>query len=388
MNDHFIVWQQNVNKSRTCQHGIVSSNELVRLGVSIIALQEPTIDANGYTLASKDWIPIYPTPHGKTDGSTRAVTLIRASINSDTWKQLDFPSCDVVVIQINGEWGKLTVINVYNDCHNDRTIQLLNSFHSRNQEEIAQTANGAAHLLWVGDFNRHHPYWDNLADNRLFTNDAIEAAEKLIEAIADTGLKITLPRGTPTHKHNVTKLWSQLDQVFLSDHSESILISCDMQPDHWGINTDHLPIVTVLDLKVYHAEDKEIPNFHNVEWEEFRKELSNQLNKLPLPAPITHQTQLDDSCIGLMKVIQRTIDRQVPVTTLSPKSKRWWTKELTQLRRRANKLGRQSYNRRHEPENAVHRDHIVAAKNYRNTLEHTKTQHWRDYLENAEDPDI
>ena len=388
LNNRIAVWQQNVNKSRICQHGIVSNSELARTGVSIIALQEPTIDANGYTLASKDWIPLYPTPHGKTDSNTRAVTLIRASIKSDAWIQLDFPSCDVVAIQLNGDWGKLTIINVYNDCRNDETIRLLTSFHNRFQEEITQSGSGAAHLLWVGDFNRHHPYWDNPADNRLFTNEAIEAAEKLIEAVADAGLEIALPRGTPTHKHNVTKQWSRLDQVFLSDHSENILISCDTQPDQWGINTDHLPIVTELDLKVIHAEEEEIPNFRNVDWEEFRKELSSQLNKHPPPAPITHQSQLDDSCASLTKAIQRTIEFQVPVTTLSPKSKRWWTKELTQLRRRANKLGRQSYNRRHDPENAVHGEHVSAAKNYRKTLEQTKTQHWRDWLENAEDPDI
>jgi len=388
LTDHIVVWQQNVNKSRICQHGIVSHSELVRKGVTIIALQEPTIDANGYTLASRDWTPIYPTPHGKTDKSARAVTLIRASIKSDTWKQLDFPSCDVVAIQLKGEWGKLTVLNVYNDCNNNETIRLLTNFHSGNQMEIAQSRNGAAHLLWVGDFNRHHLYWDNPLDTRLFTNEATEAAEKLIEAVADAGLEIALLRGTPTHKHSVTKRWSRLDQAFLSDHSENILIACDTQPDHWGINTDHLPIVTELDLKVEQTEEEEIPNFRNVDWDEFRKELSNQLDKLPPPAPIAHQIQLNESCASLTKAIQQTIDNQVPVTTLSPKSKRWWTKELTQLRRRANKLGRQSYNRRHDPGNAVHGEHAAAAKKYRKTLEQTKTQHWRDWLENAEDPDI
>jgi len=105
-----------------CQHNIISNNDLVRKGISIIALQEPTIDANRYTLASKDWILIYPTLHRKTDQSTRSVTLIRSSIKSDAWKQLDFPSNNVTVIQLRGEWGKLTIFNIYNDCHSDETI--------------------------------------------------------------------------------------------------------------------------------------------------------------------------------------------------------------------------------------------------------------------------
>ena len=86
---------------------------------------------------------------------------------------------------------------------------------------------GTAHVLWLGDFNRHHPYWDDPRDDRLFTNEATEAAEKLIEAITDAGLDLALPSGIPTHRHNISKLWSRLDQVFISDHSDNILVSCD-----------------------------------------------------------------------------------------------------------------------------------------------------------------
>jgi endonuclease/exonuclease/phosphatase family metal-dependent hydrolase len=219
---HVAIWQQNVNKSRICQHNLISNNELVRKGINIIALQEPAIDANGFTLASKDWTTIYPTLHRKTDKGTRAVTYIRASIKSDSWRQLDFPSNDVTVVQINGEWGKLTIVNVYNDCHNDETIHLLTDFHSRNWTELSQANGNAAHILWLGDFNRHHPYWDDPRDTRLFTGSTAEAAEKLIEALADTGLELALLSGIPTHKYNVTKRWSRLDQVFISDHSENI----------------------------------------------------------------------------------------------------------------------------------------------------------------------
>jgi len=116
------IWQQNVNKSRTSQHNIISNNYLVSKEVSIIALQEPAIDSDGYTLVSRDWVLIYPTPHWKPNMNSRAVTLIRSSLNSDNWKQLDFPSGDVIVIQICGEWGKLTLVNVYNDCNNDNTV--------------------------------------------------------------------------------------------------------------------------------------------------------------------------------------------------------------------------------------------------------------------------
>jgi len=388
LTDHIAVWQQNVNKSQICQHNILSNNELVSKGISIIALQEPAIDANGFTLASKDWTPIYPTLHRKMDSTTRAIMLIKASIKTDSWKQIDFPSCNVMVIQLKGEWGKLTVVNIYNDCQNDETIRLLTNFHNSNQAEIMQTNSGAAHILWVGDFNRHHLYWDDPRDTRLFTTKATAAAEKLIEAIADIGLDLALPSGIPTHVHNITKLWSRLDQVFISDHSENLLISCDAQPDQRGVNMDHLPILTELNLKADIASEEEIHNFREVDWDKFCKELSTQLDKLLLPTPIVNQRQLDTACDNLTTAIQRTIIKQVLVLIILPKSKRWWTKELTQLRRLANKLGRQSYNRRQDPRYIIHGKHTVAVKNYCRVLKQTKRQHWWDWLEKAEDPDI
>jgi hypothetical protein len=71
-----------------------------------------------------------------------------------------------------------------------------------------------------------------------------------------------------------------------------------------------------------------------------------------------------------------------------PKSKRWWTKELSQLQAHANKLGRTAYNLRDNPDHQVHKEHKVAKNKYRNAIKTTKQQHWRDWLEKAEDLDI
>ena len=126
-------------------------------------------------------------------------------------------------------------------------------------------AKGTAHVVWVSNFNRHHPYWDDPHDDRLFTNKATEAAEKLIKAVADAGLDLVLLSSILTHRHNITKQWSRLDQVFITDHSDNILISCNMQLDQWGINMDHLPIQMVLDLKAKQAESAEISNFRDTD---------------------------------------------------------------------------------------------------------------------------
>jgi len=63
-------------------------------------------------------------------------------------------------------------------------------------------------------------------------------------------------------------------------------------------------------------------------------------------------------------------------------------KELTQLRWLANKLGRQSYDKRCNKGHNIHKKHDAVAKNYHRILEQTKRQHWRDWLEKGKDPDI
>ncbi len=67
--------------------------------------------------------------------------------------------------------------------------------------------------------------------------------------------------------------------------------------------------------------------------------------------------------------MQDTIAEMVPKTHICTKSKRWWTKELTQLRRSANKLGRQASKLSDCPYHKVYAKHADAAKLYHNTLE-------------------
>jgi hypothetical protein len=60
-------------------------------------------------------------------------------------------------------------------------------------------------MIWAGDFNRHHPLWDNGEDTHLFTQQANRIAEGLIGLIADFDLVMALPKGIPTLQHMVTR---------------------------------------------------------------------------------------------------------------------------------------------------------------------------------------
>jgi hypothetical protein len=178
--------------------------------------------------------------HGVELGKTRSVLLISALISTDNWNQLEFPSSDIMFIQVTGNWGKLTVFNIYNDRNSNKTLSLLTEFHRDNRDKLGSQELENAHLIWLSDFNRHHPHWDDSNDTRLFMDnlEVLRVAELLIEMVASIGLVLVLPSGTPTHYHNVTKKWSRLDQVSITEQSENTLITCDMQTDHRGIKMD------------------------------------------------------------------------------------------------------------------------------------------------------
>ena len=382
------IWQQNVNRSSTCQHDLISSAALARRGIDIVALQEPAISSFGTTIASRDWVPVYPTTHSTNPHKTRSILLIKSNILTEQWKQIDYPSGDVTIIQLNGSWGEITIFNIYNDCEKNDTVIQLEKFTQALIALADRNAGSAKPVLWIGDFNRHHPHWDNPKDTRLFTKTAIDNAELLISAVAGLGLDLVLPPGIPTHLHNVTKKWTRLDQVFISEEHADSIITCDALNNTLGINTDHLPILTTLDLNLTRAPSTPPRNFRNVDWEAFEKALNARFDKMGPPTHIRSPNELESACLKLTTAIQETIDEEVPRNEIGIKTKRWWTKELTKLRHEANRKGRRASKYSEWPEHYSHAERKVANKIFHNTLERTKRQHWRDWLEKSDDPDI
>jgi len=79
-NTHFTIWQQNINKSRICQHNLLSSTRLIEFKIDIVALQEPVISEFATIISIRDWRVIYPSTHIKDFSKTKSVILIHSNI--------------------------------------------------------------------------------------------------------------------------------------------------------------------------------------------------------------------------------------------------------------------------------------------------------------------
>ncbi|KIM60309.1 hypothetical protein SCLCIDRAFT_73015, partial [Scleroderma citrinum Foug A] len=90
-----------------------------------IALQEPPVDRLGNTKANHRWRMVYPT-HKLTKGAKpRAVMFVNTKISTNCWEQIDFPLANVVIICTRTTEGTCTIVNVYNNCKHDRTLEEL-----------------------------------------------------------------------------------------------------------------------------------------------------------------------------------------------------------------------------------------------------------------------
>ena len=378
------IWQQNLNTSKISQLALLNSSSPSNWDV--FALQEPTINQLGNTTANPHWRVVYPTQKLIDGRKPRAVTLINTKISTNAWKQIDFPSTDVVITQIQTSQGLCTIINTYNDGKNDDTLEALELFLTSNIRKLQPRDND--HLLWIGDFNRHHPLWDEDRNNHLFTPAALASSQKILDILADYGLTQLLPKGIPTLQSTSSRNWTRPDNVFATEHTCLSLISCDTDPRSRGPNTDHVPIITVLDMST--PESSSVPswNYRAVDWQQFNSILSKELQGIDPPRVIATKEDFQRAAKQLDEALRRTVNLAVPKTKPHPHQKRWWTRELTLLMDELKRLRKLAYKFRALPDHPVHSTLAEQTKSIDKKIRTTKEEHWKEWLENATGNDL
>jgi len=314
------IWQENLNKSATAQHCILSGPFTAKEW-DVIAIQEPVIDDLGNTKATPDWNVIYPSYKYTHQSRTRAVTLVHKRINTNNWRQIPFPSADVVIVQITGIYGHVTIINIYDDSKIRNVIPLLTTFLSRELPTVRPTP--TAHMIWLGDFNAHHYMWEEERNAHLCDPvEAQETAQQLIDLMATHNMQLALPKDLPMLQSSSTGNWTRLDNVFCTAHTIDVISQCDTKPRRRPPCTDHVPILIRLDIEVPQTDQATTRNFRETDWKSFREKLAEHLNDIPPPKLISSEAQFQTAATDLTNVIKRTIEEVVPLSKQCPQAKR------------------------------------------------------------------
>jgi ribonuclease HI len=380
------IWQQNLNKSRAAQEDLINSN--IHSDYDIILLQEPYIDSLGNTKATRNWRVIYPTSHLTDTSPPRAVILINKAIDTNQWEQLAIPNTrDIAAIQIRGDFGRISIYDIYNDCHNSDALDSLNVVLSQHNTREGHR-NLPEYMMWGGDFNRHHPMWDEARNHHLFTARALRDAEALISLIAENNMAMLLPGGIPTLESMATKNWTRPDNVFGSELLEDKVIYCTTDPRLRGPGTDHVPILTSLDLPIAKTTDPSTYNWRAVEWDTFKEELTVRLTDIPAPGILGTKEEFQGAVRHLTETLQDTIRTTVPQSRPSPYKKRWWSTKLAALKKSKNKLSSTSYKYRAISDHPSHEEHRKIRQQYAKEILTAKHEHWKSFLEEMSHSEI
>jgi hypothetical protein len=209
----------------------------------ILTIQEPYLDFNNRTCATPGWHVLYPSTH-LLDGSdrSRSILLIRTSISTNDWAQVAVPSPDVTAVRLHSAAGWILCINVYNPCDANTSLAVVDALLTGTQMY--------SQVVLLGDFNRHHPLWDEDRNGHLFTAANLDLAQPLLDLTSKHGLIMALPKDLPTLQSMVSKNYTRPDNVFVSGTLAESLTSCTTIPEARPPCTDHLPIRTILTTAV------------------------------------------------------------------------------------------------------------------------------------------
>ena len=275
-------WQQNLNKSLIAQLDML--NQVDPRTTDFIFIQEPHIDHLNLTRANHHWTVVYPTTHHNTLAKTRSVTLISQTVLKNNWWQIPITCSDVTAVELTSAAGPVTFYNIYNACDNSDTLSLLQNRWSQYEPQDQQRVNGK--MVWLRDFNKHHPLWDAPEDTHLFTPVNLDSASVLLTLLEDHNMEMALPAGIPTIKAFHTRNYSHPDNVFCSTDLLLSFTECNTYPHLKPARTDHLPVRGVIDITPERTAPPPRHNWQAVDWDEYRTKLTLDVQKLSDPRPL------------------------------------------------------------------------------------------------------
>ncbi|KAJ3557254.1 hypothetical protein NP233_g11792 [Leucocoprinus birnbaumii] len=297
------ILQINMNKSEAAHLDLINRN--LADNWDIVCLQEPHITKYGNIRTPNKFRQVYPVDrHKEGAGRVRSAMWINEAIDTNNWEMVAIQGTnDITAVRLTGPYGKLAIFNVYNPCDNNTVQELLDRFLIRRRGEFYDSDH--KHVIWCGDFNRHHPLWDRDEDVDLFRGQNRDRADKFISILAEHDMMMALPKGIPTICTHRTKRYTRPDNIFMTEQTLAHVARCDVESTWRPPNTDHFPIVTMLELPTKLTTPRPMRNFKQADWKEFREALERQLPELNIPGVIATVRDLEEQTQALTRIIRK-----------------------------------------------------------------------------------
>ena len=199
----------------------------------------------------------------------------------------------------------------------------------------------------------------------------------------ETDLQSLLKAGTPTWEHTTLDRKSTVDLILGSEGIRDNLITCQIHDTDHG--SDHKAISTSFYSQQTCTKRKKGKRlYRDADWDLIRARLSNALQLTDPSTTLLGTTQIERRAELFSQTVTSVLEDLVPRARESPYNKRWWTKELTELREeyttRRNRVT--TLRRRGEDTETARKLADSARRTFHNAIDQQKRNHWKEFLDN------
>ncbi|KID59535.1 Endonuclease/exonuclease/phosphatase, partial [Metarhizium hybridum] len=236
-------------------------------------------------------------------------------------------------------------------------------------------------VVVVGDFNPH----DQLGGGGGGGDEILLArqgeADGIIELMTEFSLNSLLPRGTKTWK-GTDKAGrireTTIDLVFASQDLANDLVRCGPHVTDHG--SDHRTIETIFETAVPESIPQVRLLFKNAPWKKINVRVAVGLEGSPAECTVQQQTD------RLMSVVLEAVHALTLKAKPFAYAKRWWTTDLTQLRRIYTYWRNRARTERRVGQPVIELEETAkaAAKRYHSAIRQQKRSHWDAFLKDED----
>ena len=198
---------------------------------------------------------------------------------------------------------------------------------------------------------------------------------------------LALPKGIPTYQ-TAAGNWMQPDNVWRSNTPDDPILRCNVIPAIRPPLADHMPIITIINMPFPRATAARSLDFRQANWIKVNEDLAQRLESGPPPSRISLKEEFTTKVDELVLVIKGVLEDHLKERRPSPFKRRWWTKELSQLKKQQNRLSNKAYKFRHLRDHPIHTEYKAATNKFKDIMQETRNQDWSDWLEAASQQDL
>ena len=368
MNRTFRMIQLNVRKQGEVHDSLMNDEEIH--DATVIAIQEPQAHRiNGRLLttpmAHHKWTKMVPSVWREGRWPIRSMLWVNKDIDAE---QVRVNSPDMTAAIIRLPERQVLMVSVYIPRLDAQALHETCTHLRRAIHEARRNAETVVEVVFAGDFNRHDQLWegDDVSLERQGEGDPI------IDVMNEFALSSLLPRGMKTWHGG--EYATTIDLVLASEELTSTTLKCTIHQTEHG--SDHRAIETIIDLAVPTPKQQERLLLRNAPWKEINARITSTLHAAPLGGTVQHMTD------RLMEAVHGAVHALTPRARPTPYSKRWWTTELTQLRRIYTYWRNRARSERRAGQIRADLEGMAkaAAKQYHSAIRRQKKKHWDEFL--------